>query len=126
MVGVALQSELRAICFTDHACATTAELHNRQFVSRRNEIGVEPTAPGRPKPALRNVVLHANRHAVEGPDRGTVLPSPFTCLCRGTGAFKVECHDRIDNWINFFDTIEDCVYDLDGRPFAARVAEREF
>ena len=60
----------------------------RQFVGRRNKIGVELASPGRPKPAHRNVVLYADRHAVEGTHCRTALPSRLARFCRSTRALQ--------------------------------------
>ena len=74
----------------------------------------------------RNIVLYANRHAVERADCCTMLPARFTRFCRRPRALLVESHDCINERINFFDTFEDCIDDFDGRPMAARIARRKF
>ena len=97
VVGVALQGQLGDIGLAEDDGAGAAQPRHRQLVGVRNEVGVEPRAPGRAQAPDEQVVLDRHRNAVEGAQRRALRPARGARPRRRAGALRIERDDRIQH-----------------------------
>jgi hypothetical protein len=118
VAGVALDRELGDVGLADDDRArAAAQARDRQLVLIRHEAGVEERSPGRPHPAREKVVLHRDRHAIEGTQNPAARAAPVA-RARLLAGGVVESDDRVERRVEPLDAGERAIEEVGGRDLA--------